>query len=377
MKTDKNLVPGMPIGAQADTDDSLNRVLDDDNNIDDDNNGLQDGIDLNKDPFEDDDNGDEIDWNDSTIDGQPSLQNNGMSSENTDANVNDDNNGENNDDQDDSLNFDENNNDNNDDFDLEKFNKKLNKNFQTQQELMDYLQGNDQKQEDQEDDKTLEQHNEAITAWEQFIGLDDTSLIRANLEQIQIQKGKDVNDSEIAFEIESQLNEMADKGTLPLRAEILRNKLQAKVSESKTIVKGITDKREAAELETKKAITKKTQDALAKFYTGDKNFYGVTLSKQDVLDTYKDINSGDFIQRLQSNPELTAELALLFKHKNIVRSKAEGKTYSDGVNDLLNELGTSKKRDIHRGNAGLTSSSRNTATPQDDDDSEFIAGFVK
>lgn len=249
--------------------------------------------------------------------------------------------------EDDGIDFDSKNP--NSEYDLEAFNKKFNTTFKSDEELRTFLDNKETQVENDQDDQALEQATTQIDALIPFLEkqngvyvVDSETLMLKQFQTVAMQENKNLNDPDVQLEITEKLEDLKDKGVLDIYADNLRNKLEKIVDQHTTTKNQIEQKREDKRLAEEKASQKSLQDELIGFYNVD-NFYGVKLEKDLVKEVYQDINSGNFIESLQNDHKLVAELALMAKVKEKIFKKSSGLTYNDGLGAVLGEFKTKQK----------------------------------
>lgn len=227
-------------------------------------------------------------------------------------------------------------------IDLEVFNKKFSKDFKTEQELKDFLDGKETKEETVKDEDILEKAESQLAVLEPVLLLSNEALMRKEFEVQAVQNKKDINDEDVKIEIEEQVQDLIDKGVLNIQADYLRNKLKAIVEDSKKTKDSIVQKRESEKKEQEKTEKEQIQKELIAFHNL-KNFYGVKLDKETVARAYKKISSGEFIKNLTSDKKAMSELALMAEVKEIIFKKSSGLTYNDGIKAILDEFKATPK----------------------------------
>lgn len=234
-------------------------------------------------------------------------------------------------------------------IDLELFNKQFNTNFTKQQELKDFIESKEKKEEVVEEEKTIESADNYLSIVEPLLAVgqngnyivNDESLMRKQFETIALSEGKDLNDEDVQISINEQIEELVDNNTLKYEARDLRRTLVDTVNKTKSQKQSILDKREA----DRQAKEKEFKTALQKDYMalyGDGNFYGVDLNKEIVSKAYKKATNGEFEKSLKDKRVL-AELSLIAELKEEIFKKATGLTYNDGIKSILDDYKSKKK----------------------------------
>lgn len=250
--------------------------------------------------------------------------------------------------------FDETTNSKTEELDLSSFNKMFNKNFKTQEELKAFMEEKDKAEEVDKDEEILTTAQSQLDVLEPLLKqdaqghyiVDDEALMRKQYETVFLQEayknGEKLDNYELQSKINEAVEELKDKNVLNIYADNLRNKLEKIVDNSNAEKNKIIQKRTEAAEQIKTKQKKELQSNLVKFH-GLESFYGVNLDKKTVGEAYVSASDGSFIQALQSDPKLLAEVALMVKVKEQIFKKSSGRTYNDGVESILNEFNKKKE----------------------------------
>jgi hypothetical protein len=282
------------------------------------------------------------------------------------------------DDDDDELSFseDEEEEEEDDEFtkeEIEKFNKRLDTDFKTSEELKNHFKKEDTKTDDpSKEEEEFETATNTIEQFSAFMGLDDEALMRRQYETIAVQKGKDINDDDVADEIEDQVQDLIDSKTISLHAKNLRNDINEKVIKPAESKKSEIETRRAEE----KAVAQKTekeqlQNALAEIYQSD--FFGVKIDKKTLSKVYKDVNSGQFLDGLKSDKKAQAELAVLLAYKPEVYKKATGLTFSDGLKAATEDFDKKQKQN---GESAMTKAQKRGTSGSSDGSKGLLSSLI-
>lgn len=247
-------------------------------------------------------------------------------------------------------------------IDLEDLNKKLNTDFKTEEELKNFMKGKEAEETADKDTLALESAKSDLDYYVPLLSLSNEDLMTRQYESMAVQQKKDLNDEDVQFEIEEKVQKLLDSNTLDLYATNLRKEIQSKkVDPANAIQSSITARKEQEALDFAKTEKEALQNAFAKVYN-NQNFFGVKISKEDIAQEYKKVQSGEFMKELQSDKEAVAELALFRRFKETIFGKATGMKYEDGVKAMLDEFknnvdqkpipGTSGKRGASAGKFG-------------------------
>lgn len=241
---------------------------------------------------------------------------------------------------------DEDDEDEDDDFtkeEIKKFNKRLDTDFKTSDELKEHFKKENAKAEDPDKEETeYETATSTIDQFSSLLELNDEALMRRQYETIAIQQNKDINNEDVADEIEDQVQELIDSRTMSLHAKNLRDEINNKIISPAVQKKTEIDTRRAeAQAAAEKSEKEQLESALAEIYQS--NFFGVKTDKKTLSKVYKDVNSGKFLEGLKSDKKAQAELAVLLAYKPEVYKKATGLTFSDGLKAATEDFDQKKK----------------------------------
>lgn len=240
---------------------------------------------------------------------------------------------------------------NDDEIDIEKFNKQFNTNFKKQEDLKDFINSKEKEKETNEEDKKLEEADNTISFIEPFLKtnaqgdylVNDETLMRKQFEAIALQKGKDLNNSDVIDQIETELADLINSGVLKYEARELRRTLDSNLKEAKQSKSTIVETRQNREKEEIKSFNESVQKEFLAFHANE-NFYGVKPSKEKILEAYRNVASGKFLKELGNNRKLIAELALIDVFKEEIFKKSTGLTYNDGMKAIIDEFKSGNKK---------------------------------
>ena len=260
------------------------------------------------------------------------------------------------------------------DEDLASLNKKLNKNFQTTQELKDFLSKGEEKKETNTEDEDYQKAVNTLSWYEPIMKLNDEDLLREDFKARYSRSGKDLNDQDVQDEIEDKIEEMIDARTLSLHAANLRKDIQSQVidkfeKQKQEIEKAREERKAAQELSEKEEI----KNALADIYNKE-NFYGVKPDKKTIAKVYESVRSGDFLKTLQSDKKAVAELAMMMEYKETIYKKSSGLNYNDGMAAVLNDFKAKKDR---TGNAPIVGAQKRGSVGSSDKSQGLLASLLK
>lgn len=231
--------------------------------------------------------------------------------------------------------------------DLASFNKKLDKNFKDVEELKAFLNNGDKKESEKTTVDELEQAENVINHLGPLLDrqvTNDETLMRKEYETIAMNSGKDITDEDVQYEIDEKIEKLRDSMTLDLRANNLRDELSKVYNESKTTKERISAEKIANEAKMKQTETEATQNAFAEIFNR-KDFFGIKPDKERLQEAYKKVNSGEFLNKLKTDKNALAKLAMIEAYENEIHKKASsGLTYSDGIKAVRDEFKSVKEK---------------------------------
>ena len=249
------------------------------------------------------------------------------------------------------------------DFDIESFNKKMGTSFKDEEEMKNFLSEKKEEQETIKEKDEIDKAEKGIQFFKEHLALDDEELLRRQLVALAVQKGLDPKDEDVNLSIEEEINNVKDKMVLDIKANEIRKGLREASEKNQKIIddynKKVNDKKMAIESQRKKTI----QSAFSNIFKS-KSFFGIVPEQERLQKAYSDVASGKLIERLESDPKLLAEVAILLDYKKEIHSKASGLTYDDGVKAILDEFNVnkqekSKDRAPASGSSSVKSSTQN------------------
>lgn len=233
------------------------------------------------------------------------------------------------------------------DEDLADFNKKLNKDFSSVEELKSYLNKEDHKEVEKESENKLEVIESRMDYISPLLDpnvTNDESLVRKELETVAINEGKDLADEEVQFDLDDKIQRIKDAYQMDIRANSIRKELKSMYDKFKVDADGI--KAQKAQEEKQLLATEKeaTMNAFAEIFKQE-SFFGIKPEKEVIQKAYKDANSGEFINKLKTDKNLLAKLAMIDAYGDQIQKLAStGLTYSDGVKSVHEEFNLTQKQ---------------------------------
>lgn len=191
-----------------------------------------------------------------------------------------------------------------------------------------------------EDKKTTDLisfHESNIKQAEDFIRKDDRTIVFEKVKNDKADKytatgrGHLINSEEFEIECEAEMDADYDNASFlkmqadNIRALVKQNVIDRNAQEKEKIVVELENK-------TKVQIQEKQKKLDASFDTIYKEgFMGMKFDKETIIDARNKVINGKFTQDIKNNPEILAELALVYYQKEALIKKAGGATYGEGV----------------------------------------------
>jgi hypothetical protein len=226
---------------------------------------------------------------------------------------------------------------------LDSFNKKLGTDFKSVEDLKASFQSKETESDEAKEEADYQVLTNKVTLYEKYIGMDNENLVRNQLLSQATAQKKDINDPEVADEIEERLEGLKDLDQLDSMAETLRSNLQSQKERTQNSVDVIDNKR----VEVSNASARKNIDDLQNAFTGifdAKEFLGITVTKEDVLEVYEDIRSNKFFEGVNNNQEMIAKFAMFVKYEKEISKLTNAPTHSDRTKTAFDFLSQNGKR---------------------------------
>lgn len=220
---------------------------------------------------------------------------------------------------------------------LEILNKKLNTNFKSSEDLKKSLNAKDQETEQQQEDAEYKRLSNNVVLFDQYIALDNESLIREKFLSDASNDKRDITDPDIIEEIEEKIQGLKDLNTLDSMAETLRSNLSNQKEKTESSIQKIDEKRTFSEEQVKRKNTDDLQNAFTDIYTGGK-FLGMDVTKEDIQDAYESVRTNKFFDSVNGNQEMIAKFAMFVKYEKQISKLSNQPTHSDKLKDGFNFL---------------------------------------
>jgi len=220
------------------------------------------------------------------------------------------------------------------DEDLASLNAKFGTDFKSAEEFRTALKAQDNKADDKTDEQKLESAETTLDYYQKLVDpqvMNDEGLMRKQYEMVAAQEGKDLNDEDVQYEIENQLQEIIDNRTIGLHAKNLRRDIkELKIDPALNTKQEIVKRKEEAENALKRTRKENIENAVVDIHNS-KSFFGINPDKKTLSKVYKSVNSGEFLEKVKGDPKLATELAAILEYREEIYKKSSGLTYSDGL----------------------------------------------
>jgi hypothetical protein len=251
---------------------------------------------------------------------------------------------------------------------LDDLNAKMGTDFKSRNELNDALkqvETSDKASEIQEEQRYVDYFTDLLNKDK----YPDEVLVREDKRLAAANAKKDLNNPEVIEEIDDEVAKLVDSGALSYAAQSIRDTLTRSRNEKANIIKTFNDSKQLTAQQQQDQFKQELQEGINDVYKEGK-FLGVTPTKQDMLDIYKDISKNKHLEHLKAHPKDAVEFALFKKFQDVIKKNLGKPNYEAGVKHTLTELGMS--------NAKQTGTRGNDITNDSDaGDLSFLEKFAK
>lgn len=235
---------------------------------------------------------------------------------------------------------------------LEELNNKLDTDYKSLKELKSAYKSADAIDENKsiDEDKTYIKYFESVLDPKQY---DDRRIVFEDKKMIAQDAGKDISDPSIIEEINAEVETLEGNGVLNYAAGTIRQTVRTALEQRKEKVLNFETKENASQLQTAAERKESIQESINEIYKGG-SFLGITPTKEDMLDIYKDVSSNKHIEHLKSNPKDAVEYALFKRYRSVMEKNLNKPNFNAGVKKTLASI-------------GLTASEQTGKRPNDQD----------
>jgi len=251
---------------------------------------------------------------------------------------------------------------------LAELNAKLGSNFKDRNELDEAL----KKVEQHDQTNNITEEKKYINYFKDLLNVDkypDDVLVREDKRLAAVRNKKNLNDPEVQQEIDYEVDKLSESGALSYAAQSIRASLSAELKEKQRVVSDFEQSQQLTAKQKEDNYKKELQEGINDIYKQGK-FLGITPTKDDMLEVYKDISKNKHIEHLKAHPKDAVEFALFKKFKEVITKNLGKPNYEAGVKKTLDELGMS--------NSSQTGTHGNDITKgNDEEELSFLQRFAK
>lgn len=230
---------------------------------------------------------------------------------------------------------------------LEELNAKLGTDYKDLSELKAAYKKEDENAELQqiETEKTYINYFKSVLDPKKY---DDRRIVYEDEKMIAQDAGKDITDPQIIEEINTKIDGLEQNGVLQYAANTIRQTVKTALAQKEAIVQAFDDKQKATRQQTAAQRKESLQNSINEVYKAGE-FLGITPTKEDMLDIYKDISADKHIDHLKSNPKDAVQFALFKKYQSVIEKNLGKPDYKAGVKDTLEKIGLSGSEQTSKG----------------------------
>ena len=164
--------------------------------------------------------------------------------------------------------------------------------------------------------------------------LDNSSnedLMKWHLKNTNPDKYED-NDDELEYQVES----LKEAGLLDDQVSLLKDKIKKEIETEKTsILEKAQNSIQAQKIENSKSL----ESELKKYKEG---FHGISFTPSQLLDVFSDVSNNKVFNEIESSQANVAEMALLWKSRELFYKAMENPSASPGIKKFMNKLQNTK-----------------------------------
>ena len=154
------------------------------------------------------------------------------------------------------------------------------------------------------------------------------ALMKWHLKQTNKNADYENNPEELDYHIET----LKDTGMFDSQEKQVRSKLIADITEQKNSLVSTSETRDN---DSRVATNQELQTEIKNYKDG---FHGISLTPKDLLETFNSVRDGSVFEEIESTQANVAEMALLWKNKQLFYKAFESPDPSTGVRKIMDEL---------------------------------------
>lgn len=160
------------------------------------------------------------------------------------------------------------------------------------------------------------------------------ALMKWHLKQVNTSADYENNPEELDYHIET----LKETGMFDSQEKSIREKIIQDISEQKQKLEQVSETRGN---EARVSVNQELQKELKNYKDG---FHGISVSPKDLLETFNSVRDGSVFEEIESNQANVAEMALLWKNKELFYKAFESPDPSVGVRKIMDELQNAKAK---------------------------------
>lgn len=172
--------------------------------------------------------------------------------------------------------------------------------------------------------KTPAPVNDTIQNLQDYLKLDDKSLVKSDLSASGLEKE----------EVEDTLDRLSDSGLLKREAIMIRKNLQNYIVNERDKIRHS----QAQQRQQEEQASLNTKKSLQTYIKGKEDFFGGKVKTKDKKELYNYITSGNFAEEVYSDVANVADAAFLWKYKDKIFKMLRGQGMETGKASVLNKI---------------------------------------
>ncbi len=232
---------------------------------------------------------------------------------------------------------------------LKALNKALDKNYSSLEEAKRELLNKEKSQNSQEEDEEYNRNKNRIGYLNTMLSYKDEDLIREERElrfkNSPENRNKNLTEEELEemnFEIDQEIENMKDHGTLRMNADSVRNQIRTGLQSIQSKNDAIDQKRSAASAQAEEQKIQALENEFADIYKQN-SFFGVNLDKEVIKNAYKKVRQKNYFEEIANNPKQAARVALMMELESKIAKQSSNPTPAEVAKSIVNSKGLNRK----------------------------------
>ena len=159
-------------------------------------------------------------------------------------------------------------------------------------------------------------------------------LMKWHLKRVNTNANYEENPEELNYHIDT----LKETGMFDSQVSGIKDKLLSDINEQREDLISTSTKRD---LTNTNATNKELETHIKSYKDG---FHGIKLNTKDLLETFNSVRNGTVFTEIESSQANVAEMALLWKNKNLFYKAFENPDTSTGVRKMMDELQNSRAK---------------------------------